>query len=67
MLNMRNRPKYYVSKVTGNKFPYGNIDNPCSFPIGTKLYINSEHSIGSLQPLPLSEYPFSIEYEYKND
>ena len=58
---MKLKPKYYVSKKTGTKYPYGNTDNPCKFPIGTVLYINSSGN-SSLKPLPLDEYPYTIEY-----
>lgn len=60
---MRNRPKYYVSKITGNKYPYGNVDDPCKFPTGTVLYINADNH-PSLKPLPKNEYPYGIEYEF---
>jgi hypothetical protein len=57
------KPKYYVSKITGNKYAFGNSDRLCKFPIGTKLYINSETKVGALYPLPIKEYPYTIEYD----
>ena len=56
-------PKYYVSKVTGNKYPryhpeYNNHENGviryCNFGSGDR---------GQIKDLPVDEYPFTIEYD----
>lgn len=51
---MKEKPKYWVSLVTGNKYPY-------------KEYAN--HGWGGIKhgwsDLPKDEYPYTIEYEEK--
>jgi hypothetical protein len=48
---MKEKPKYYVSEVTGNKYPYNEY---CNFGSGDR---------GKIKDLPKDEYPYGIEYE----
>lgn len=52
MITYKTKPKFWVSLITGNKFPY-------------KEYANHGKVIEyrGFKDLPENEYPFTIEYE----
>ncbi len=59
----KTKPKFYVSKVTGKKYPYYH-PNWSIHPPGTVMYCNfGSGDRGNVKDLPLDEYPYEMEYE----